>query len=719
MYMQNRFFIFLCVIALSVSEIRADEGMWVPSRVKELNIDSMHSLGFNLKAEDLYSITNPSIKDAVVIFGGGCTGEVVSDKGLIFTNHHCGYDAIQELSSVKNDYLKEGFWAKNIGDELACNELTVKFVKSFENVTDSIIPFISDTLTEEERKVEIDKIKSQLETKASQNGKYECDVREFFGGNEYYLIVNQVFTDVRLVGAPPSSIGKFGYDVDNWMWPRHTGDFSVFRVYADSAGNPAPYNKNNIPLKPKKFLSISLKGYNQGDFSMTMGFPGTTKRFFSSYEVKEVMNITNALRIKIRGVRQDIIWKDMMADNRIRIQYSSKYARSSNYWKYSIGQNKGLKRLQVIERKQDEETKFTKWLSSDSTRNTKYGNSLPMLKKIIQEREPYSFAAQYYGEGLYRNIELLSLARQMVPLYEELLKRNPDTILVKKHSNAVRDFVNDFYGDYNVNTDMKVASATISLLSTDLKPEYKFSYLVKAEKKSKGSFESYVAKMYKKTFLTDSTQLEAFLDKPNIKKLASDPAFMFGYDATLKYRDLQQQQNSQKTDYQRNQRKLIDGIRKMNFNKVYSPDANFSMRVSYGKVRAYNPSDAAFYNYYTTLKGIMEKADSLDFNFIVPAKLQQLYKTKDYGVYGVGNEMPVCFISTNDITGGNSGSPVMNANGQLIGIAFDGNWEAMSGDIIYEPELKRTINVDIRYVLFIIDKFAGAGYLLNELQLEK
>ena len=698
---------------------RADEGMWIPSKVKQLNIDTMHNLGFNLTADDLYSVTNPSLKDAVVIFGGGCTGEVVSDKGLIFTNHHCGYGAIQNLSSVEHDYLKDGFWATNNATELACENLKVKFLISFENVTDSIVPFLPDSLSEDSRKQVLDKLKEKLETRASQKSKYECNVRSFFGGNEYYLLVYQVFTDVRLVGTPPSSIGKFGYDTDNWMWPRHTGDFSVFRVYADSAGNPASYSTKNIPLKPKKFLPISLKGINQGDFSMTIGFPGTTNRFYSSYEVKDIMDITNTLRIKIRGLRQDILWKDMMADNKILIQYSAKYAGSSNYWKYSIGQNKGLNRLHVIERKQEQENEFRNWINTDAILKAKYENVLPSINQILKQCAPYSIARQYYSEGLYQNIELISLARQLIPLYDELLKSKPDNALVKKYCTDVKFYAASFFDNYSKSTDLKVASASLAMLSKDLKPEFKFNYLLKAEKKTNGNFEKFVSKMYNKTILSDQTKLDAFLNNPKLSKLQNDIAFMFCYDATLKNAEISKQLNSPKADYPKYQRKFIAGIREMNKSKVYSPDANFSMRISYGTIKSYKPADATEFDYFTSLKGVMEKEDSTNFEFIVPSKLKQLYKNRDFGIYSKNGDMPVCFTSNNDITGGNSGSPVINGNGQLIGIAFDGNWEAMSGDIIYEPELKRTISVDIRYVLFVIDKFAGAGYLLNELQIDK
>jgi hypothetical protein len=410
---------------------------------------------------------------------------------------------------------------------------------------------------------------------------------------------------------------------------------------------------------------------------------------------------------------------DMMNNDNIRIQYAAKYAQSSNYWKYSIGQNECIKRLHVIERKKVIENNFKQWLETDTTLKLKYERALPALKSIVENRQPSNFATQYYVEGLFRNVELLWLIWQMVSLYEELNKSIPNKILVQKYSNSIRDFAYGFYPNFNKSTDLKVAAATFSLLSNDLIPEFKFNYLLKAEKKAKKDFYKFTSKLYAQTFLTDSLKLEALLDKPDLSLMQNDKLFMFGYDAINKYRQIYKQLNIQKTNFQKYKRKLISGIREMNQNKVFSPDANFSMRVSYGIIQNYKPADAIQYSYYSTLKGIMEKEDSLSFSYVVPSKLKQLYQTSDYGIYSTSGEMPVCFTSNNDIAGGNSGSPVLNGKGQLIGIAFDGNWEGLSADFIYEPQLKRAISVDIRYVLFIIDKFAGAGYLLNEMQIEK
>ena len=705
-------------VGLIYSNAKADEGMWLLPKIKELNIDTMHCLGFKLSAEDIYSVTNPSLKDAIIIFGNGCTGEIVSEKGLIFTNHHCGYDAIQSLSSVDHNYLKDGFWATDNKTELSCNDLTVRFLKRFENVTDSVLSDLPDTLNEIDRNFKISKIEEAIEKDAKDSGRFEAEVRPFFGGNEYYLIVYEVFKDVRLVGTPPESIGKFGGDTDNWMWPRHTGDFSVFRVYADSLGKPAKYNKANVPLKPKKFLPVSLKGISQGDFTMTLGYPGTTKRFYTTSEVEETTDVINKTRIKFRGAKQVIQLKDMNADPKVRIQYASKYARSSNYWKYSIGQNKGLNRLHVIDRKQEMEKNFIKWTELDSLRKAKYGNSIQNISDAIKIRRPYLIASQIYNEGLFRGVEIFNYAFQMVQLYEELSLPNPDTSKVNKYVKELRNYSTNFFRNYNQNTDKKLALTMLEMLSKTLDEEYKFDYLTELENTFTDNYQKYVNIIYKRAFFLNSKKLEKFLENPRAKKLYNDPTFMFTYNAVQKYREFNAKYNIQKNLLQKGQRLFISGLREMSPGKKFYPDANFSMRMSYGKVQSYNPYDATHFDFSTTLKGVIEKEDTSIFEFKVPEKLKQLYNSKNYGPYSKGNDMPVCFLSTNDITGGNSGSPVLNTNGELIGIAFDGNWEAMSGDLIYEPELQRTISIDIRYVLFIIDKFANAQYLLNELNIK-
>jgi hypothetical protein len=701
----------------SQSLLFADEGMWMLPKVKELNMDTLRKLGLKLTYDELYSDSVPSLKDAVIIFGAGCTGEFVSPEGLIFTNHHCGFDAIQLLSSVENDILKNGFWAKSKEEELPVQGLEISVLLYQKNITDSIIPIIPDTLDEDLRKLAIDKIRFRIEKSESDSGRYKAEVREFFGGNEYYLSVYEVYKDIRLVGAPPSSIGKFGADSDNWVWPRHTGDFSIFRAYTAANGKPAEFNKSNVPLKPKKYFPVSLKGIEDGSLSIIMGYPGSTERYLTSTEVTERMEVINKPRIKIRGTRQQIMLGEMLTDKKIQIQYASKYARSCNYWKYSIGQNIALNKLNVIESEKKSENDFLAWAKSDSTRFKKYGKSLKDINSAITARNLDYLAMQYYNEALFRGVEFISLGRSLIPLNEELQKVRTDSARITKYINEIKNSSKKFFKDFNPETDKKIAAAMFKLFSSDVQKENKFESFIQIEKKYSDNYAKFINKLYRKSFLSDSTKMNKFLNKPVLKALASDPGFNFTYNAVLKYRTIYKNYISVKNVLQNGQRLYIMGLKQMQEKNVMYPDANSTLRLTYGQVKGYKPQDAVNYNFYTTLKGVFEKEDSTNWEFEVPSRLKQLYCEKDYGNYGTPTEMPVCFISNNDITGGNSGSPVINANGQLIGIAFDGNWEAMSGDVKYEPDLQRTISVDIRYVLFIVDKYAGAGYLLNEMKI--
>lgn len=708
--------IIFCMLILPTF-LKADEGMWLLPQINALDIDSMHKLGFNLSAEDIYSITNPSLKDAVVIFGAGCTGEVVSPEGLIFTNHHCGYSAIQKLSTVDHDYLNYGFWAKAKTEELPCSGLNVTFLISFTNVTDSIIPFLPDSLQEEARKVKIKSLSDSIISHAKLDPMYKGEVRSFYGGNEFYLLVFEEFTDIRLVGTPPSSIGKFGGDTDNWMWPRHTGDFSIFRIYCSEDGTPAPYNPKNVPYKPKKFLNISIKGFKENDFSMILGNPGTTERYMTSSEIREIMNITNPIRIKIRGRKQDVMLDDMNKDPGIRIKYASKYARSSNYWKYSIGQNLRLKDMRIIERKKENELAFQNWVDSNDVNKNNFGNTLGQIERIINDRAQYFRAVQYYSEALYRGVDLVSFARKFVPIYEELKKINPDTSVINDAFQDINENFADFYRDYNIGTDIKISKVMLNTLSSDIDSASKFHILNTYEKLKEKAKDKFLAKIFTKTFFLDSINVREFIKNPELKKLNKDPAFVFAYSISKKYRDIYKNYAKSRVQLSKYQRLYVRGMLEMHKGQPHYPDANFSMRMTYGSIKGYQPKDGIHYSFYTTLKGVIEKEDSLKWEFTVPQKLKDLYETNNFGKYGKDGVMPVAFISNNDITGGNSGSPVLNGNGELIGIAFDGNWEAMSGDIIFEPTVQRTISVDIRYVLFILDKFGEAKYLLDELKI--
>jgi len=711
-------FLYFILLLPSQASLFADEGMWLLPKVKEINIDSLQKMGLKLSADEIYSDTLPSLKDAVVIFGAGCTGEFVSPDGLIFTNHHCGFDAIQSLSSIEHDYLNDGFWAKSRAEELPVKGLQISVLLYQKNITDSIIPFLPDTLAEDARKTTIDEIMLRIEKSASENGRYKAEIREFFGGNEYYLSVYEIYKDIRLVGTPPSSVGKFGADSDNWEWPRHNGDFSIFRVYTDTSGKPSDFKISNIPYKPKKYFPVSLKGISEGSLSIIIGYPGITERYMVSGEVIERMEIINNPRIKIRGIRQQIMLNDMQGDKKVKIQYASKYARSSNYWKYSIGQNISLKKLKVIDRKIEFENDFENWARTDSGRFKKFGNCINDINTAIKTRKKDYFALQYYNEALFRGVELFSLCRSLVPLYEEMQKNRPDSLKIISDIKEIKENSIKFYKDYNPETDKKIAASMLKVISSDLQEEFKFESFTKAESSYSRNYEKFINKLFKKSMFVDSSGMKEFLRMPDLKSLSSDPVFNFTYNAVLKYRTIYRSYMSTKNILQKGQRLYIKGLmQQAEGNKSIYPDANSTMRLTYGQVKSYKPRDAVNYKYYTTLKGVIEKEDSANWEFVVPSRLKQLYFQKDYGIYGKSDEMPLCFISNNDITGGNSGSPVINGDGQLIGIAFDGNWEAMSGDVKYEPDLQRTISVDIRYILFIIDKYASAGYLLNEMKI--
>ncbi len=709
--------LFLGIFLLVSPLLRADEGMWLLPLLEKLNIGTMTKMGLKLTAEDIYSINHSSLKDAVVIFGGGCTGEIVSPEGLLLTNHHCGFSSIQKHSSVEHNYLDDGYWAQTKKDELPNPGLSVTFLVRMEDVSDRILPALSDTMSEESRQAKIREISQKIVKEATDSTDYKASVRSYFAGNTYYLVVYEIYRDVRFVGTPPNSIGKFGGDTDNWMWPRHTGDFSVFRVYMSPDGKPADYSPDNVPLKPKKYLKVSLKGVHPGDFSMIIGYPGGTERYMTSYELDETMNIINPNRVKIRGARQKILWRDMMASEKVRIQYADKYSMSSNYWKFSIGQNQSLKKMHVRDQKVAKENEFRKWVSQDPAREKKYGDALDLIKDAIQKRADYTYSTQYISEALIRGSEIIYFAYRTSRLEKAL--ENGDQEKINKTIEAVKKGAESFYKDYNPPTDRAASKVMFSLFAKNVKTQYQPEVFAEISKKYKDNFDKYIDHMFDKSVYADSTRFYAFLAKPDLKKLKKDPAFSAALSIVQKYFELMQMESKFDNELERGRRLWMAALMEMQPDKVFYPDANFTMRLTYGTVEGYDPRDAVHYYYYTTLKGVMEKEDPNNYEFIVPAKLKELYKNKDYGRYAEDGIMHVCFITNNDITGGNSGSPVMNGNGELIGLAFDGNWEAMSGDIAFDPDLNRTIVVDIRYVLFIMDKFGGARHIVDEMTIEE
>jgi len=697
--------------------LRADEGMWLLNLINTLNIDTMNSMGLKLSADDIYSINEGSLKDAVVMLGNFCTAEVVSEDGLLFTNHHCGFDAIQSHSTVEHNYLEDGFWAMNRSDELPNPDLTVTFLRRIEDVTGLIMGRVDESMSEERRTRIIETISDSITSASKGGSELEATVESLYGGNNYYLFVYETYKDVRLVGAPPSSIGKFGYDTDNWVWPRHTGDFSIFRIYSDPEGKPAEYSEDNVPLKPLHCFPISLKGYNDDDFAMVLGYPGSTDRYMTSAEVNELIDITNPIRVQVRELRQEILLEDMLADEEVFIKYADKYSNSSNYWKYSIGQNEGLDDLNVPEEKERQEKEFLSWIGQDEARQQKYGNALHLIERAVEQRAPFEWAIQYAYESFFTASEIIAFAYESYILYATLMTNPGDQEMLDSVVTELQELGDKFYKDYNLDTDMKVTPAVMRLYYENVPSEWHPSFYSSIKTDSPDGFEKYTDKMFRKSLFSSKESFDAFLADPKASSLEKDPAFRVSMMVLNTYSDLYNILENFDAGYEKGHRLYVEGLLEMNENGISYPDANFTMRLTYGTVSDYDPRDAVHYDYFTTLTGVMEKEDSANFEFAVPERLKELYDNKDYGIYGVDGTMPVCFITNNDITGGNSGSPVIDGEGNLIGLAFDGNWEAMSGDVIYEEELQRCICVDIRYVLFIIDKYAGASHLVKEMKL--
>jgi hypothetical protein len=674
----------------------------------------MQKQGLQLTAEEIYSVNNSSLKDAIVQFGGFCTGEFISPEGLLLTNHHCGYGQIQSHSTTEHDYLTDGFWATSKDQELPNEGLFVDILVRMDDVTGKVLEGIDANTPEEQRAQLVAQRMQALAKEASENGQYVTYVRDFFNGNEYYLFVYNRFTDVRLVGAPPSSIGKYGGDTDNWMWPRHTGDFSMFRVYMAPDGKPAPYSQTNVPYKPAHHLPINIGDKEPGDFSMVFGFPGRTKRFMTSHGLKLEVNQLNKSRIKLREEKLGL-WKgEMDKDPATRIKYASKYASTSNYYKYSIGQNEGIKRMRTVEGKIVDEDKFRAWADAEPQRKATYGNILSEINDAYANIEKYNLGTVYLNEAVL-GTEALLMAYRMAPLYNTL-KAGKDA----EAKAAVKDLqprVDAFFKDYHLPADKKVFAAMMSYYYEDIPKEQQPDYFKNLVKKHNGNFDKLADEVFGKSMVVNEQRLRNFLQNPTQKALENDPAFQIVNSIIENYRNnIAPKLAESEAKLAKANRLYVAGLRQMNPDKVYYPDANSTIRLSYGAVKDYSPQDGVQYNYYTTMEGLMAKEDSTNEEFVVPARLKQLYEAKDYGQYAnAKGELVVNFITDNDITGGNSGSPVINGKGELIGLAFDGNWEAMTGDLVYDSDYKRCINVDSRYLLFLIDKYAGATNLVNEM----
>ena len=702
------------LLLVASGQVFADEGMWVLKELNKQNLERMKELGFTPSYEQLYSETDPCVANAVVIFGGGCSGITVSNEGLIFTNHHCGFGSIQQLSSVEHDYLKDGFVSQSKEEELPVPGLTVRYLRETVDVSDRINSQIASIKEEHLRLAAADSIGQAMADSVGNTEFQAADVVPFYNNNKYFLIVYDVFNDVRMVFAPPSSVGKFGGDTDNWMWPRHTGDFSVFRVYAGADNKPAAYSKDNKPYQPKYVAEVSLQGYQDKDYAMTIGFPGSTDRYLCSWGVQQRIEDSNKPRIEVRGIKQ-AIWKDaMLKSDEVRIKYASKYAGSSNYWKNSIGMNKGLANLKVIDRKREEEAAFAAWVAQDAKRKEVYGDVLSLLEKGYTSSSEYKKISTYLGEAFLSGAEIVKLARMIQSV--DVKGSTPEEIDI-----FLEDNIKSFFKDYDASLDRKVLAAMMKIVKERVPAENLPDIYKKVDKKYKGDYEKYAADVFKKTSILSYDNIASMQKDPKkYAKLKKDPAAELSLSVLISLFELQQLTGDSYYDIAKGERLYFAGLKEMHPEKAFASDANFTMRVSYGSIGGYRPYDAAWYDYYTTQKGIFEKENPESDEFWVQPEILNLIRSKDFGQYAnKDGELQLCFLSNNDITGGNSGSPVFDKNARLIGLAFDGNWEAMSGDIAFEPDLQRTISVDIRYVLYMIDKWGKCPRLIEELKLVK
>lgn len=721
---------FLCIISAFLvlsTGLKADEGMWLLPLLEKMNIKTMNELGCRLSAEEIYSVNHSSLKDAIVHFGRGCTGEIISKEGLLVTNHHCGYGSIQQVSSDEHNYLQDGFWAMNRNEEIPIDGLTVTFLEHLEDVTaiitkaekKAIRKYRNDECKKSKIKDAVIKAKKEIVEKAKVDYP-NCDIilKDFYSENVYYLIVNKIYKDIRFVGAPPARVGKFGGDTDNWMWPRHTCDFSMFRVYADKDNNPAEYSKDNVPYTPKQNLKISLKGIEKNDFAMIIGYPGRTQRYMTADQLQDMLD-QNDIRIAARTIRQDIMMKYMEADPSVRLKYANKYAGSSNGWKKWIGEKKAFENLEVIPKEEAKEAKFMKWVNAKSKRQENYGDAIQQIEKALNETKSARTAFTIYIESIYK-IELANIRNSFLKSMNDYLKTNSDADTTKALAFAYNSLIeNNVYKDYYEPLDREASKAMMKFYQTNSEKQY-WPNLGKDVDFSKVNVDKIIDKIFNNSIFTNQNSLKAAVDAGDYGIIKDDSSKEFSTMFNLVFMNILQPYFAARNTISASTKDYTAGLMAWNKGKAMYPDANSTMRLTYGTVKGYSPKDAVIYKYYTTTKGVREKNDPNSYDFDVPQKLLELIDAKDYGQYTMANgEMPTCFLTNNDITGGNSGSPVLDADGNLLGLAFDGNWESLSSDVLFEKDLQRCINVDIRYVLFIVDKLGGAHHLIEEMDLVK
>lgn len=717
-----RAYISILIFSILFKITIAEEGMWIPTLLKMLNEDDMKTYGLNLTAEDIYSINKSSLKDAIVHFNGGCTAEIISKDGLILTNHHCGYGQIQFHSSVENDYLTNGFWAMDKKSELRNDDLTATLIVRIEDVTDAMIVGVNDGMDLKNKRQALKKNEEEVVEKATKGNHYDAVIKPFYFGNKYYMFVTETFKDVRLVGAPPSSIGKFGGDTDNWMWPRHTGDFSIFRIYANSNNKPAAFSYGNVPYQPKHFLPINLKGVEEGDFTMVYGFPGRTQQYLTSHAVDHIVNKSNPARIGMRDVGLDIMEHHMGQSDKVRIQYSAKHARISNYHKKWIGENRGLRKLDAINKKKDLEKRFMEIVNASEEHKAKYGDLMKKMEALYAERDKFAMAQAYFAEFVYYGPDLINYLNKYRPIVKEALSYSVNVDEVKKGVEELKGRHELFFKNLDPSTEKRLFESLLEIYHQNVDTALKGNAFALLEGKFKNDYDAFTNYIYDNTVFVNNEASFKYLLNYNgkaAKKIMKDPAYQFMDGLMDQYfKGIKPELDKIDEGIEKLSKKYVAGLQELMPNeRKYYPDANGTLRLTYGKVEGYMPQDGVVYDYYTTFEGMMEKYDPTSEEFSLSDKMLELFEKKDYGQYGKNGELRVCFTASNHTTGGNSGSPVLDANGNLIGLNFDRTWESTMSDIMFDPERCRNIAVDIRYVLFVIDKYAGAKHLIDEMKL--